>query len=98
MNTPKFNLEKIKESLPHQNWDIGTLQTVLYVAVGGGVLGQTFAERPENAYIDSRIGRLPYRRKDIEQIRLTLIELAKAKGLNPKKLPKRPEFHNCGVF
>lgn len=98
MNTPKFNPKEIKESLPQQNWDIGTLQTVLYVAVGGGVLGQTFAERPENAYIDSRVGRLPYRQKDIEQIRLALIELAKAKGLNPKKLPKPPEFPNCGVF
>lgn len=80
------------------NRDIGHLQVAIYIAVGGGTLGNLFAEQPADAYIDGRIGRLPYTRKEIEKIRQVLITLAELKGYDPRHLPKKPDFHNCGVF
>lgn len=77
---------------------IGTLQVVIYTAVGGGILGRLYAEQPKHAYIDPRVGKRPYSRKDIERMRLTLVAMAEAKGLDPCNLPPLPDFHNCGVF
>jgi hypothetical protein len=79
-------------------WQLGTLQVVAYVAVGGGMLGKLFAEHPANAYIDGRVGKLPYSRKDIENIRQCLCTMAEVLGFDPRNLPAMPDFHNCGVF
>jgi len=81
-----------------QHWNIGTMQTVLYVAVGGGMIGRLFAEQPADAYIDSRVGKRPYTRKQIENLRQVLCILAESKGLDPHSLPKMPDFHGSGVF
>lgn len=91
-------VRRVMAETPDSRWSVGTLQVVLYVAVGGGRIGKLFAENPEEAYIDSRVGRRPYSRKEIENIRQCLVELAIARGLNPRALPPMPDFHNCGVW
>jgi hypothetical protein len=67
--------------------DLKTMQIMVYVAVGGGMLGRLYAERPKHAYIDSRVGRLPYPRRKIEKMRLELIEMAEELNLDPANLP-----------
>ena len=79
-------------------WEIGPLQTAIYVAVGGGFLGKLFAEQPADAYTDSRVGRRPYPWRKIENMRQVLCALAEARGLDPHHLPDMPDFHACGVF
>jgi len=95
----KIDIDQVKESIKwHPQWTLGTLQTIMFVASGGGFIGKSFAERPTIAYRDTRAGRAPYKAKEIENIRLTLIAFAEAKGYNPNDLPPMPDFHNCGVF
>jgi len=65
---------------------------------GGGFLGHFAAEQPSVFYIDSRVGRLPYSRRAIEQAVAVLVELAKKAGLDPCHMPKMPAFHNCGTY
>lgn len=79
-------------------WDIGVLQVVAYVAAGGGLIGRMYAEQPADAYTDARVRRRPYGARDLENIRLTLVAMAEALGLDPHRLPPTPNFHNCGVF
>ena len=95
-----MDYEQVKESIEcaGDRWQIGTLQVAIFVAVGGGLIGNMFARNPKHAYIDSRVDKRPYNRKDIERMRLTLVAMAEVKGLDPSCLPPIPEFHNCGVF
>lgn len=98
--TKKLDPEHVRESI-RVYWidtDIAVLQTAIYVACGGGWIGEMHANRPAEAYIDSRVGRLPYSRSEIENMKLVLIAMAEAKGLDPSNLPEMPRFHNCGVF
>jgi hypothetical protein len=78
--------------------DISTLQTVIYVACGGGFVGRQHAEQPQSAYIDLRVGKLPYTRTEIGNMRRVLVAVAKSRGLDPDNLPKMPSFPNLGVF
>ena len=99
----QINTHRVREAFEYdkaeqRRWQLGTLQVVMYVAVGGGMLGKLFAERPAEAYIDSRVGKLPYSRHDIEQIRQCLCMMAEVLGFDPKHLPDMPDFHGCGVF
>ena len=98
--TRKLDPEKAREGIElyGAEWDIGTMQVAIYVACGGGWIGLQHAEQPLHAYIDDRVGKLPYSRKEIENMRAVLVELAKAKGLDPDNLPAMPKFHTCGVF
>lgn len=92
-----LNQQKVKES----GWgkeSIGPHQVAVYVMCGGGVLGSFAAEQPADFYIDDRVGRLPYPRKEICQAVETLTTIAEVNGLNPKHLPPMPRFHNCGIF
>ena len=96
-----MNYEQVKESIEHagDKWQIGTLQVAIYVAAGGGLVGNMFAHNPKHAYIDSRVvGKRRYSSKDIERMRLTLVAMAEVKGLDPSCLPPMPEFHSCGVL
>lgn len=77
---------------------IQILQTVVCVMIGGGILGRLGAEQPAKFYIDDRVGRLPYPKKEIYQAMATLATFARAKGLDPQKLREMPVFHNCGIF
>jgi hypothetical protein len=93
------DLRNIGEALAaHPEWDIGTLQVVIYVAAGGGWIGRHFALSPADAYIDSRVGELPYSRAEIEMFRKVLVKMAEVRGLDPYNLPELPNFHGCCVF
>jgi len=96
----KLDLEQVAESDNYyrDSRDIGTLQTVVKIMCGGGYLGNFAAEQPADFYIDDRVGRLPYRRKEITQAVAVLVTTAKARGLDPHNLPSPPDFHNCGIF
>ncbi len=98
--TIKLDPEKVRESIElyGAELDIGAMQVAIYVACGGGCIGLQHADHPLHAYIDSRVGKLPYGRKQIENMRIVLIAMAEAKGLDPNNLPAMPRFHNCGVF
>lgn len=96
----KINQDVVRDSI-RENWldaDIAVLQTAIYVACGGGWLGNLYANQPADAYMDASVGKLPYSRRAIENIKIVLIAMAEAKGLDPCNLPKMPRFHSCGVF
>lgn len=100
MSMTKLDMEGVAESIPFYAdlRDLGTLQTVVRIMCGGGPLGWMAATQPSEFYIDSRVGRLPYPRKAILQAVMVLQLTATAKGLDPKRLPDPPDFHNCGIF
>ncbi len=93
----KLDQAKVAES----GWKaetVPTMQTAVYVMCGGGFLGRFAAEQPADFYIDDRVGKLPYPRKEIYQAVETLATIAKANGLDAKHLPEMPRFHNMGIF
>lgn len=93
----KLDQKKVAES----GWKadtIPTMQTAIYVMCGGGMLGRMAAEQPADFYIDDRVGRLPYPRREILQAVETLISIVQANGIDPHKMPECPRFHNMGIF
>ena len=74
------------------------LQAAVYVMCNGGMLGASASEQPGQFYVDDRVGRLPYSRRAIYQAVAVLKLYAEALGLDANNLPKRPAFHNCGVW
>ena len=98
----KLDMEAVTKNLEGTHWTeperIGTLQAAVYVMVGGGMLGRFAAEQPADFYIDARVGRLPYGRREIRQAVAVLAAIAAKAGLDPHHLPQTPDFHNCGVF
>lgn len=89
----KVNAEDFREwVIAHPEWELGTLQVALYVAVGGGSLGEEFAHHPASpsAYMDDRVNPRPYSRSKIEALRQCLITMAEARGLDPLSLPNMP--------
>ena len=100
MAVRKLDIEQVKTALESgfADADIGALQVAIYVACGGGWIGKFHAERPKTAYIDARVCKLPYSRKEIENMRKVLIAMAEQRGLDPNSLPNMPNFHSCGVF
>ncbi len=93
----KLNQEAVKEG----GWmadTIPSMQVAVYVMCGGGLLGHLAANKPGSFYIDDRVGRLPYTKREIYQAILTLVSIAEANGLDPKHLPEMPRFHNMGIF
>ena len=73
------------------------LQVMVYVMVGGGMLGRFAMCQPADFYIDLRVGRLSYPQKDI----FNVIEMIKAVAdyltKDPHNLPE-PNFYGCWVF
>lgn len=98
----KLDLTKVAEFAEEYGYlspeNIGRQQIVVFVMLGGGMLGLSAAEQPADFSIDGRVGRLPFTRKEICQAVSVLITLAIKAGLNPHKMPPMPKFHNCGVF
>ena len=94
----KLDLEQVAQSGKHSPEQIGALQVAVSVMCGGGFLGRFAAEQPADFYIDDRVGRLPYRRKEILQAVAVLVTLAKVAGLDPHHMPTGPDFHASGVF
>lgn len=87
--------DKFRQKIGHQ-------QIALYVMVGGGMIGRSFAEQPKGAYVDSRVGKRPYSMKEIDQARKILVIMAEVAGYDPNGfnngLPSMPNFHGAGVF
>jgi len=77
---------------------IAALQVALFVACGGGMLGHFAAEQPADFYIDGRVCRLPYGKREIQQAVNVLAILAAKAGLDPHHMPAMPTFHNAGMF
>jgi hypothetical protein len=77
---------------------IPAMQTAVFVMCGGGFLGRFAAEQPEQFYIDMRVSKLPFPKKEIIQAVKTLATIATANGLDSKKMPPMPQFHNMGIF
>ena len=92
------NIQEEASALTYTNTAIAAHQVAVYVMCGGGFLGRFAAHQPADFYIDSRVARLPYGRRAIEQAVAVLAELAKKAGLNPHALPEVASFHNCGIF
>jgi len=93
----RLNQEKVAQS----GWDaesIPSMQVAVYVMCGGGFLGRFAAEQPMDFYIDDRVGGLPYSREEIYQAVETLKTIAIANGMDPRRLPPVPRFHNMGIF
>jgi hypothetical protein len=93
----KINQEIVAQS----GWNeksIPSMQVAIFVMCGGGLTGLSAAERPADFYIDGRIGKLPYSKREILQAVRTLITIATALGMNPRRLPTMPQFHNMGIF
>jgi hypothetical protein len=90
--------EAFEDNKDNGNWKLETLQVAVFVAAGGGMLGRFLAEQPGHGYIDTRVGKLPYPKRDIMKMVNCLKIMAEVQGLNSNLLPSVPLFHNCGVF
>lgn len=93
----KLNQKEVAQS----GWkadSIPMMQVAVFVMCGGGHLGRFAAEQPEKFYIDDRVTRLPYPKREIYQAVETLKTIAIANGLDHNKMPEMPRFHNMGVF
>jgi hypothetical protein len=75
-----FSPEKAKELVPQ-------LQHTIKVMLGGGFLASAGANQPADFYIDSRVGRLRYPKRNIIGTVRMLAELAKRAGINPHAIP-----------
>ena len=53
-----------------------TLQVAVYIACGGGMLGDFGTRQPRDFYIDLRVGRLPYPKRNIRNLVECLIAVA----------------------
>lgn len=93
-----LDLERVANNATSWKDSIPTMQTAVYVMVGGGMLGRFAAEQPADFYIDNRVGRLPYSRKEVSQAVSILALIAEKNGLNPHDLPPMPSLHNLGIF
>jgi hypothetical protein len=62
------------------NVKLQALQVAVYVMCGGGLLGSFAARDPWHFYIDARVGRLPYSRRDIKRAVAKLAQLAEEDG------------------
>lgn len=89
--------EVAKKNLVERTSYLQAQQMFVFTMCGGGLLGRSAAEQPDEFYIDSRVGRLPYPKKEILQAVKVLAILAKVMGLH-KKLPQLPFFHASGVL
>lgn len=100
MKQVEENLRERKKSGGRKQFlaELQQLQVAVNVMCGGGFLGSFAAEQPgEGFYIDSRVGRLPYKVKEIYQAVAVLALYQKVAGL--KKMPTNyRDFHNCGTF
>ena len=104
--TYELDMAAVKQNLEQQLIDDGEhvlqsnmrdLQIVVYVMVGGGLLGHSAATQPSGFYVDSRCKRRPYKLRDIKQSVQVLAVYAEVLNLK-QPLHYRSGFHNCGVF
>lgn len=95
----KIDFAAVKEgAAAWPRYSIRSLQVAVYVMCGGGALGRFAAEQPADFYIDVRVGKLPYSRREIRQAVSVLRILAEAKGLNTHSMPDMPRFRAAGIL
>jgi len=93
----KLDQAKVAES----GWtadSIPAMQVAVFVMCGGGMVGRFAAEQPADFYLDDRVGKLPYKAREIIQAVETLATIAEKNGFDPHHLPEMPRFHNMGTF
>ena len=90
--------ERVREDPARYRDELPHIQTAVSVMCGGGFLGDFAATQPADFYIDSRMGQLPYGKRDIRQAVEVLQVIAQSIGLDPHSLPAQRHFHNCGVW
>jgi len=73
-------------------------QVAVYVMCGGGRLGHSACTDPRSFYIDDRVGRLPYSRRQIMKAVHTLAQIASTLGFERDLPPLPGTFHNLHVF
>lgn len=84
----------------HIRWteaDLQSAQVAVYVMIGGGMLGAFAMRQPASFYIDTRVGKLPYSRKDIMQVIECIIAACHVLGKDAHNLPE-PSLPGCWVF
>jgi hypothetical protein len=77
--------------------DLKNLQIEVYVMCGGGLLGDFATTQPADFYIDVRVGKLPYPKRDVIQAVKVLEAMAIKLGKNPHDLP-RPNIVSAWIF
>jgi len=92
----KLDMNMIRKSGRPKS-ELPLMQACVYTMCGGGMLGRFAAENPADFYIDDRVGKLPYPKKEIYQAVAVLKTLAEVWGYDAHHLPDFT-FHNMGVF
>ena len=100
---PKLNPSAVRERYGNMTPDevlreVEHLQTAIFVAAGGGMIGRMYAEQPADAYRDSRAGHGRYPAGAVANMQQVLCIAAAVAGLDPHHLPRQVQWHNCGVF
>jgi hypothetical protein len=73
------------------------LQVAVYVMCNGGFLGRSASEQPESFYVDDRVKKLPYSRRQIVNAVRVLHVYQMELGF--ETMPRaKIDFHNCGVW
>lgn len=98
MNTVRENFRFYKPK--ERKAMLASQQIVVYVMIGGGMIGRFGAEQPGDFYIDSRVSKRPYTLRKIYQAVQVLLVMAQECGYSGKgsDMPKMPNFHCSGVF
>lgn len=78
--------------------EMQTLRVVIFVMVGGGMLGFSAVNQPKDFYLDNRATKRPYKKDDIDNALQILLVYMKVLDLDKETLSSMPTFHNCGVF
>jgi hypothetical protein len=96
------NLEEVKKVLEERDpiilqREMVRLQNAVYIMCGGGRLGRFAAEQPLDFYIDPRVCKLPYGRKDITKAVDVLKIYVAILGKDAIK-SDYADFHNCGIW
>lgn len=94
----KLDMESVKESVKYYGYNVANQQILVFAMCGGGMLGRFATEQPADFYIDDRVGKLPYPKREIIQAVRVLVAIAEVEGLDPHKLPTMPRIHNSGIF
>jgi hypothetical protein len=77
--------------------DLEHLQVAVYVMCGGGMLGRFAMSQPADFYIDDRVGKLPYSRKDIYQVIEIMRAICHHLSKDAHNLPE-PKLFGCWVW
>lgn len=92
---PKDTAARLVKEVPDV---VAATRVAVYVMVGGGMLGKSAVDDPWTFYIDLRVGRLPYAKRDIMHAVRDLATLCEAAGLHRNNMPPMVNIPNLGVF